>query len=78
MVREWLRDLRKSKGKTLEDMAAALGTSVSNVCNIELGKRKTNGLDIVDVGNIALALGVPFHAVFNAEIEYLKEAGVWK
>ena len=77
-MREWLRDLRKSKGVTLAELGEATGMSECHMSNIEAGKRKSKGLDVVTLAKIAGRLGVDLDVCFKAEAEWMKEMGLWK
>ena len=78
MKREWLRALRTSHGVTLKELGEAVYYSESVMCNIENGKRKTKGLDVVTVKRIADFIGVDYEVCAKAELEWLQEAGVCK
>lgn len=78
MKREWLRDLRKSHAVTLKELGEALYYSESVMCNIENGRRKTKGLDVIALKRIADYIGVDFTVCAKAEEAWLREAGLWR
>lgn len=60
---EWLRNTRKEKKMTLQEVADKSDTSVSYIQRLEKGKRKLPSLPIVQ--SIADALGAPRHEVLT-------------
>ena len=54
-MRDWLLQQRKEKGRTMKDMAAALGISEGYYCCIENGDRQKR-MDLVTLLGIASAL----------------------
>lgn len=76
--REWLSVLRKSHAVTLKELGEAVHYSESVMCNIENGRRKRRGLDVDTVARIADFFGVSFSVCADAEMDWLREAGLWK
>lgn len=60
---EWLRNTRKEKGMTLQEVAERSNTSTSYIQRLEKGKRKVPSLPILQ--NIADALNVPHQEVLD-------------
>lgn len=73
MEREWMKDIRRSKGMTCAELAAKVGMSECHLVNIENGKRKTNGLDMDFLIRLADALRVKPVKILQSEIDYLRE-----
>lgn len=73
MEREWMKDIRRSKGMTCAELAAKVGMSECHLVNIENGKRKTKGLDMDFLIRLADALRVKPVKILQSEIDYLRE-----
>ena len=71
-MREWLKRVRKSHGVTMKEMAAALSISESGYCLLENGKR-CKELSVVQLQQIADALGMDFWAAAQEELHYIRE-----
>jgi transcriptional regulator with XRE-family HTH domain len=58
-----IRDLRKARGLSQEDLAERAGLHRTYVGGIERGERNPS---LVNIGQIAQALGVTVHELFEA------------
>ena len=68
-MRVWLKDARKAKKMTMKDIASKLGISESYYCCIEKGTRQEK-MDLVLVGGLSAALGIPVSKIIQMEKEY--------
>lgn len=65
-MREWLREARKARGYTSQEMAKKLGLSLSYYSMIENGNRKTR-MDIPLANKFAQVLDIPLGDVVRNE-----------
>lgn len=69
---EEIRKLRKARSKTLAEIAAATGRSISFISQLERGNAD---IPISDLKRIALTLGVPLNWFFSSEAQPAEEVG---
>jgi transcriptional regulator with XRE-family HTH domain len=65
----YLRNIRKSRGRKLKDVALAVGKTTSYICDLELGRRGTSRIDPLMIFKMADYLNVPVN-------EFLVRAGI--
>lgn len=68
-MRDWLYELRNSKGMTLKQMGEKLGISESYYQQVEQGKRQKN-MDIALITRIASATGKREKVIVDMELAY--------
>ena len=71
-MRSYLRDIRKEKDITMEQVARALGVTRQYYAMIENGQRKKN-MDISTLYQISEYLQVPFIYLVELEMEWMEE-----
>ena len=70
LLLQFLRSKRNDKGITQEQLASCLGVSQGIVSKIETHERR---LDVIELREICLALGISFPEFITEFDEYLKE-----
>lgn len=68
-MREWLNDLRKSRGMTLRELGERLGISEGYMSFIEAGSKKKR-MDIRTLALIADATGASLVELVTKELEH--------
>lgn len=68
-MREWLNDLRKSRGMTLRELGERLGISEGYMSFIEAGSKKKR-MDIRTLALIADATGASLYELVTKELEH--------
>lgn len=68
-MREWLNDLRKSRGMTLRELGERLGISEGYMSFIEAGQKKKR-MDIRTLALIADATGASLYELVTKELEH--------
>lgn len=72
-MREYLKNLRASKGATMQEVADAFGITRQSYEMIESGERQKN-MDITTLTKIADFFGVPIADIVKAEKDLLTAA----